>query len=116
MLIACRGAQGLGAAFLIPSALALIGAAFEESERGRAIGIWSGTTALAAGLGPLLGGWLVDHWSWRVIFLINPVLSLPAFGSSSGIFRKAAIPWRIGISIGRARCSPSAGSPASSMA
>ncbi|HEY8016879.1 MAG TPA: MFS transporter [Dongiaceae bacterium] len=79
MLIACRGAQGLGAAFLIPSSLALIGAAFEESERGRAIGIWSGTTALAAGLAPLLGGWLVDHWSWRMIFLINPVLSLPAF-------------------------------------
>jgi EmrB/QacA subfamily drug resistance transporter len=77
MLIAARTAQGLGAALLIPSALALIGAAFEESERGRAIGIWSGATAIAAGLGPLLGGWLVDHWSWRVIFLINPVLVLP---------------------------------------
>ena len=77
MLIATRTAQGLGAALLIPSALALIGAAFEESERGRAIGIWSGATAIAAGLGPLLGGWLVDHWSWRVIFLINPVLALP---------------------------------------
>ncbi len=76
-LIAARTAQGLGAALLIPCALALIGAAYGESERGRAIGIWSGATAIAAGLGPLLGGWLVDHWSWRVIFLINPVLALP---------------------------------------
>lgn len=77
VLIAARAAQGLGAALLIPCALALIGAAYEESERGRAIGIWSGATAIAAGLGPLLGGWLVDHWSWRVIFLINPALALP---------------------------------------
>jgi len=77
VLIAARAAQGLGAALLIPCALALIGAAYEESERGRAIGIWSGATAIAAGLGPLLGGWRGDHWSWRVIFLINPALALP---------------------------------------
>jgi EmrB/QacA subfamily drug resistance transporter len=77
LLIAARGAQGLGAALMIPSSLALIGASFEESERGRAIGVWSGMTAIAAGLGPLLGGWLVDHWSWRVIFLINPLLAVP---------------------------------------
>jgi MFS family permease len=77
LLIAARTAQGLGAALLIPCPLAIIGAAFEESERGKAIGIWSGFTATAAGLGPLLSGWFVDHWSWRAIFLINPVLALP---------------------------------------
>jgi EmrB/QacA subfamily drug resistance transporter len=76
-LIAARTAQGLGAALLIPCSLAIIGAAFDESERGKAIGIWSGSAAIAAGLGPLLGGWLIDHWSWRAIFLINPVLALP---------------------------------------
>jgi EmrB/QacA subfamily drug resistance transporter len=69
--------QGLGAALLIPCSLAIIGAAYEERERGAAIGIWSGASAIAAGGGPLLGGWLVDHVSWRAIFLINPLLAVP---------------------------------------
>jgi EmrB/QacA subfamily drug resistance transporter len=77
VLIVSRAVQGLGAALLIPCSLALIGAAYDEKERGAAIGIWSGATAVAAGGGPLLGGWLVDHASWRLIFLINPVLALP---------------------------------------
>lgn len=77
VLIAARAFQGIGAALLIPCSLAIIGAAFEESERGAAIGLWAGFSAIAAGLGPLLGGWLVDHVSWRAIFLINPVLALP---------------------------------------
>jgi EmrB/QacA subfamily drug resistance transporter len=69
--------QGLGAALLIPCSLAIIGATFGEHERGAAIGIWSGASAIAAGGGPLLGGWLVDHVSWRAIFLINPLLAAP---------------------------------------
>ena len=77
VLIAARTVQGAGAALLVPCALALIGAAFDERERGAAIGIWSGASAIAAGVAPLLGGVLVDHWSWRVIFLINPVLAIP---------------------------------------
>jgi EmrB/QacA subfamily drug resistance transporter len=77
VLIAARVVQGVGAALLIPCALALIGAAFDEKERGAAIGVWSGASAIAAGAAPLLGGWLVDHWSWRVIFLINPLLAIP---------------------------------------
>lgn len=77
VLIAARVVQGVGAALLIPCSLALIGAAFDEKERGAAIGIWSGASAIAAGAAPLLGGWLVDHWSWRVIFLINPLLAIP---------------------------------------
>ncbi|MDB6042599.1 MAG: drug resistance transporter, EmrB/QacA subfamily [Gammaproteobacteria bacterium] len=77
VLIVARAVQGVGAALLIPCSLALIGAAYDEKERGAAIGIWSGASAIAAGGGPLLGGWLVDHWSWRGIFLINPLLALP---------------------------------------
>lgn len=75
-LILARAVQGVGAALLIPSSLAIIGAAFDEKERGSAIGVWSGASAIAAGAGPLLGGWLVDHGSWRAIFLINPVLAV----------------------------------------
>ncbi|HZF27178.1 MAG TPA: MFS transporter [Steroidobacteraceae bacterium] len=78
VLVVSRAVQGVGAAFLIPCSLAIIGAAFDEQERGAAIGIWSGASALAAGLGPMLGGWLVDHTSWRAIFLINPFLAVIA--------------------------------------
>jgi EmrB/QacA subfamily drug resistance transporter len=77
VLILSRAVQGVGAALLIPCSLALIGAAYNEKERGAAIGIWSGASAVAAGGGPLLGGWLVDHASWRMIFLINPLLAAP---------------------------------------
>jgi EmrB/QacA subfamily drug resistance transporter len=77
VLLLARAIQGLGAALLIPCSLALIGAAFDEKERGAAIGIWSGASAIAAGGGPLFGGWLVDDVSWRAIFLINPFLAVP---------------------------------------
>jgi EmrB/QacA subfamily drug resistance transporter len=76
-LILARAVQGLGAALLIPCALALIGAAFDDRSRGKAIGTWAGFSAIAAAIGPLLGGWIVDHTSWRWIFLINPILALP---------------------------------------
>lgn len=77
VLVVARTIQGVGAALLIPCSLALIGAAFDEKERGAAIGIWAGASAIAAGAAPLLGGWLVDHASWRAIFLINPLAAVP---------------------------------------
>ena len=76
-LILARAIQGIGAALLIPCSLAIIGATFEESERGKAIGTWAGFSAIAGAVGPLLGGTIVDHFSWRWIFLINPLLALP---------------------------------------
>jgi EmrB/QacA subfamily drug resistance transporter len=76
-LIVARAIQGSGAALLIPCSLAIIGATFDESERGKAIGTWAGFSAIAAAFGPVLGGWIVDHVSWRWIFLINPLIALP---------------------------------------
>lgn len=70
-LIAARAIQGIGAALLVPGSLALISANFAEDERGRAVGTWSGMSALAMALGPVLGGWLVDNVSWRWVFFIN---------------------------------------------
>jgi len=70
-LIVARAIQGIGAAFLVPGSLALISASFGESERGRAIGTWSGSTAITTAIGPVLGGWLIEHLSWRWAFFIN---------------------------------------------
>ena len=71
VLLAGRAAQGIGAAMLMPNSLAILGTAFEGEARGRAIGTWAAVGAGAGAVGPLLGGWLVDHVGWRAIFLIN---------------------------------------------
>src|SRR5713226_7008546 len=70
-LIIARSIQGLGAAFLVPGSLAIISASFDEKARGQAIGTWSGFTAITTALGPVLGGWLIEHASWRWVFFIN---------------------------------------------
>ena len=70
-LILARGLQGIGAALLVPGSLAMISASYPDDERGRAIGTWSGFTAITAAIGPVLGGWLVEHGSWRWVFFIN---------------------------------------------
>src|SRR6185369_6179791 len=69
-LILWRSLQGIGAAFLVPSSLAIISAAFDEQTRGQAIGTWSGFTAITTAIGPVLGGWLVQHVSWHWVFFI----------------------------------------------
>ncbi|MGH8400675.1 MAG: MFS transporter, partial [Gammaproteobacteria bacterium] len=71
-LISARVIQGLGGALLVPTSLALIGSHFSEAERGRAIGIWAGASALTTALGPVLGGWVVDIWGWRAVFMLVP--------------------------------------------
>ncbi len=71
LIIVSRAIQGIGGALLVPGSLALIGASFPETMRGRAIGIWSGTTAISAMIGPLLGGWLVQNASWRWISFLK---------------------------------------------
>jgi EmrB/QacA subfamily drug resistance transporter len=70
-LVIARSVQGVGAAFLVPGSLSIISASFEEKTRGQAIGTWSGFTAITTALGPVLGGWLIEHASWRWAFFIN---------------------------------------------
>src|SRR3979490_2472744 len=70
-LILARSFQGIGAALLVPGSLAIISTAFDEKSGGQAIGTWSGFTASTAAIGPVLGGWLVQHASWRWAFFIN---------------------------------------------
>lgn len=74
-LVIARAIQGVGAALLVPGSLALISASFDERSRGKAIGTWSGFTAITTALGPVVGGWLIEHASWRWAFFINVPLA-----------------------------------------
>ncbi len=85
-VIIARAVQGVGGALLTPASLAMISASFSPEQRGRAIGTWSAATAIASAIGPVLGGFLVDHASWRWVFFIN----LPLAGILVGITR-----WRV---------------------
>ncbi|GLQ88316.1 MFS transporter [Dyella flagellata] len=70
-LIVARAFQGIGAALLVPGSLALISATFPPSERGAAIGTWSAFSGITAAIGPVIGGFLVEHYSWNWAFLVN---------------------------------------------
>ena len=76
MLIAARSIQGIGAALLVPGSLALITASFPQETRGHAIGTWSGFSAIAAAIGPVIGGWLIEYSTWRWVFFLNLPLAL----------------------------------------
>jgi EmrB/QacA subfamily drug resistance transporter len=71
MLVAARLLQGVGGALLTPGSLAIISASFSAEDRSRAIGAWSGLGGIAGAAGPFIGGWLVDTWTWRLVFLVN---------------------------------------------
>jgi len=81
-LIIARSIQGIGAAAMVPSSLAIISAAFDEKSRGQAIGTWSGFTAITTAMGPVLGGWLIEHASWRWAFFLNVPLAVAVFAIS----------------------------------
>jgi EmrB/QacA subfamily drug resistance transporter len=75
-LILARAVQGIGAALLVPGSLAIISASFGVKDRGHAIGTWSGFTSMTTAVGPVLGGWLIEHGSWRWVFFINLPVAL----------------------------------------
>jgi EmrB/QacA subfamily drug resistance transporter len=79
-LVAARAVQGAAAAFLVPGSLAILSFAFHPDDRSPAIGTWSGLAGVTTAIGPLAGGWLIDAFSWRWIFLINlPLAALAAW-------------------------------------
>lgn len=81
-LIWARAVQGVGGALLIPGSLAIISATFTQAQRGGAIGLWSGFTAITSASGPVLGGWLIEHVSWRWMFFMNLPLAAIVLGVS----------------------------------
>ena len=81
-LIAARVLQGAGAALMNPATLSIIAATFPPRERGTAIGIWAGTSALALAIGPLVGGLITEHAAWNWIFFINVPIGILGIGAS----------------------------------
>src|SRR5258708_4536763 len=75
-LIMARSIQSMGAAFFVPDSLAIITASFDQKNRGPAIRTWSGFTTITTAVGPVVGGWLVEHASWRWVFFINLPLAV----------------------------------------
>jgi EmrB/QacA subfamily drug resistance transporter len=98
-LIIARSIQGVGAALLVPGSLAIISQSFDEKSRGQAIGTWSGFTAITTAVGPVLGGWLVGHASWRWVFFLNLPIAAAVVAISlwripeSRSFRAGRIDW-----------------------
>ncbi len=82
-LIAARALMGVGGAMLMPATLSIITNVFQEPhERARAVGIWAGTSGLGVAIGPVVGGWLLDHYWWGSVFLVNvPVVAIALAGS-----------------------------------
>ena len=82
-LIATRAFMGIGGAFIMPATLSIITNVFPVQERGKAIGVWAGTAGLAGVLGPLTGGFLVEHFYWGSIFLVNiPIVVVGLFAGA----------------------------------
>ena len=84
MLIFSRAFMGIGGAFIMPATLSIITNVFPTRERGKAIGIWAATAGLGAALGPLTGGFLLEHFYWGSVFLVN--LPIVIFGLVAGVF------------------------------
>jgi EmrB/QacA subfamily drug resistance transporter len=81
-LIAARVLQGVGAALMNPATLSIIAATFPPRERGTAIGIWAGVSALALAIGPLVGGLITEHLDWSWIFFVNVPVGILGIGAS----------------------------------
>ena len=91
--------MGVGGAFIMPSTLSILTATFPAHERGKAIGIWAGVSGIGIAIGPVTGGWLIEHADWSWIFLVN--LPIVVAGAGRRALPRAREPRRV-----RARARP----------
>ena len=93
--------MGIGGAFIMPSTLSILTATFPAHERGKAIGIWAGVSGIGIAIGPVTGGWLIEHADWSWIFLVN--LPIVAVALLAGPLPRAREPRRVRAAAGPAR-------------
>ena len=91
-LIIARVLQGIGGALMMPQTLSLITVAFPPQKRGAAMGVWGSVVALGAVLGPLLGGYIVTHYPWEWVFLINIPVGIVAILATLAIVPESRDP------------------------
>jgi EmrB/QacA subfamily drug resistance transporter len=98
-VIAARAVMGAGAALLMPATLSLITATFQGPERARAIGIWSGISGIGTAAGPLLGGWMLQHFWWGSVFLINVPVAALALAGGALVLKESRAPHRRNLDV-----------------
>jgi len=91
-LITSRAVMGFGAAFIMPSTLSILTAIFPAEERAKAIGIWAGVSGIGIAVGPVAGGWLLEHYEWGAIFLVNLPVVLTALVLGHGLIPESRDP------------------------
>ncbi len=97
-LIAGRGIQGLGAAFVLPATLSIVTNTFDRDERGKAIAIWTAVGGMGIGFGPAVGGYMIDRWDWSAAFWIHlPVIALALLGQL--VVKESRDPRHIGLDV-----------------
>lgn len=92
VLIGARALMGVGAAFLMPGTLAVLVRTFDNEERPKAIGIWAAVSSVGMALGPVLGGFLLDHFWWGVTFLINVPVAVVGLIAMGALLRESKDP------------------------
>ncbi len=94
-LMICRALMGIGGAFIMPPTLSILAQVFRDpGERGQAIAIWAAVAGAAVAVGPVLGGFLLEHFDWHSIFLINPVLVIGAIAVTLAVVPESRNPAR----------------------
>lgn len=101
-LIAARAVMGVGGAFIMPATLSILTNMFPPHERGRAIGVWAGVAGVGIPLGPLVGGWLLEHFDWGAVFLVNVPIVLIALGLGQVLLPTSRDPQAPRIDVGGA--------------
>ncbi len=94
-LIVLRAFMGVGAAFTMPSTLSIIGDVFEADERPKAIAVWSSISGLGIVVGPVLGGWLLEHFAWGSVFLVNVPFVLVGIIAALAVIPESRAPGRV---------------------
>lgn len=98
-LIALRAFMGLGASFMMPSTLSIIADVFDSEERPKAIAAWGSISAIGIVAGPILGGWLLDHFAWPAVFLVNVPFAIVGVIATMAVVPESRAPGRVSLDL-----------------